>query len=277
VTFSLTGIVVRRGEHTDLDHIDLGGEAGTLCAVVGGDGAGKSTLLRTVVGAVPPDAGRVVTPARERLGYVPAGAGVYPDLSVEENLSFAATGYGVERAARETRITELLGATDLVAARGRLAGLLSGGMRQKLAFACAMLHRPELLVMDEPTTGLDPVSRSELWRLVSLAQAEGTAVLFATTYVEEAARADHVLVLDRGRALVAGSPDEVIRRLPGQVVRLAEPTSSVPSWRRGRVRHAWIATGAAPTGARTIDPDLEDAIIVKALAARLAALPEPLR
>ncbi|MEX2549956.1 MAG: ABC transporter ATP-binding protein [Nitriliruptoraceae bacterium] len=277
MTFSLEAVVVRRHARTDLDHVDLAGRAGSLSAVVGGDGAGKTTLLRTLVGALTPSAGQITTPARERIGYVPASSGVYPDLSVAENLRFSAAAFGSRGEGRDMRTRELLAATGLTDARDRLAGNLSGGMRQKLAFACAMLHAPDLLVMDEPTTGLDPMSRSELWRLVSIALGSGTAAVFATTYVEEAARADHVLVLDRGRTLVSDAPAQVIRDLPGQVVSLPGATPEHPSWRRGRVRHAWIATGPPPSEARAVEPDLEDAVIVKALAARMASLPEPLR
>jgi len=284
VTFSLEAIVVRRHGRTDLDRVDLAGDAGSLTAIVGGDGAGKSTLLRTLVGIVTPSDGFVFAPARERIGYAPAGSGSYPDLTVTENLRFSASAYGLHGDRLARRSEELLEATALTAARDRLARDLSGGMRQKLAFACAMLHDPDLLVMDEPTTGLDPVSRSELWRLVSIGLGHGTTAVFTTTYVEEAARADHVLVLDGGRALASGEPAEVIRNLPGEVVRLtdeavASPGTAAehPSWRRGRVRHAWIAAGVAPSGAMPIEADLEDAVIVKALAARMASLPEPLR
>jgi len=283
VTFSLESIVVRRHGRTDLDHIDLAGDVGSLTAVVGGDGAGKSTLLRTLVGIVTPSGGSVRTPPRDRIGYAPASSGVYPDLTVSENLRFSAAAYAVRGDRSTQRRRELLEATGLTGAEHRLAGHLSGGMRQKLAFACAMLHAPDLLVMDEPTTGLDPVSRSELWRLVSIALGSGTTAVFATTYVEEAARADHVLVLDRGRPLASGPPAEVIRTLPGEVVRLpgevvrpAGTAPEPPSWRRGRVRHAWIAAGVAPSGALPVEPDLEDAVIVKALAARMASFPEPL-
>jgi len=284
VTFSLDGIVVRRHSRTDLDRVDLAGEAGSLTAIVGGDGAGKSTLLRTLVGIVTPSEGSVFAPARERIGYAPAGSGSYPDLTVTENLRFSAAAYGLRGDRLSRRSEELLEATALTEARDRLGGNLSGGMRQKLAFACAMLHDPDLLVMDEPTTGLDPVSRSELWRLVSIALGHGTTAVFTTTYVEEAARADRVLVLDGGRALASGEPAEVTRDLPGEVVRLpdevvASPGTAPehPSWRRGRVRHAWVASGAAPRGARPVEADLEDAVIVTALAARMATLPEPLR
>lgn len=263
----LEDVVVRRRGHVGLAVPRVDFHPGTLTAIVGGDGAGKTTLLRVLVGAVAPTAGRVQAPPRDRIGYVSAGSGVYPDLTVDENLRWAAAAYRVRGITQTERIDRLVHATGLRAARYRLSHRLSGGMRQKLAFACAMVHQPELLVMDEPTTGVDPVSRSELWRLVSTAIAAGTTAVFATTYVDEAARADHVLVLDQGRQLVAGSPDQIRTAVPGRVVRLTAPVDGLPSWRRGRLRHAWVAHGAPPKGTTPLEADLEDAVIVAALAA----------
>lgn len=263
----LEDVQVRRQGRVALSGVSLETEPGRLVAVVGGDGAGKTTLLRALVGTVPVSSGRVHAPPRSRIGYLPAGSGVYDDLSVEENLRFAGAAYDLGSAQREARMSTLLEATGLSAARRRLAGRLSGGMRQKLAFACAMLHEPALLVMDEPTTGVDPVSRAELWRLVSTALAAGTAAVFATTYVDEAARADHVLVLEAGRPVAAGGPEQVRSGIPGRVVALAGPPGRLPSWRRGRVRHAWLADGAQPpSGATPVAADLEDAVVVAALA-----------
>lgn len=267
----LENAVVRRGGRTDLEATSLELRPETLTAVVGGDGAGKTTLLRVLVGAIAPSRGRVHAPPRERIGYVSAGSGVYPDLTVDENLRLAAAAYRVRGAAREERVNRLVEAIGLRAARHRLGQQLSGGMRQKLAFACAMVHEPDLLVMDEPTTGVDPVSRSELWRLVSTAVATGTAAVFATTYVDEAARADHVLILDRGRTLVAGAPEQIRTAVPGHVVRLTAPVKGLPSWRRGRRRHAWVPAGSPPDGATGLEADLEDAVIVAALAAETSA------
>lgn len=279
MTARLAGIELRRHGRRDLDGVDLAIDPGQLAAVVGGDGAGKTTLLRVLVGVVRPTAGTVEVPARERIGYVAADSGVYPDLTVEENLRFAAASYGVRGRRFEQRRQQLLDATALGSARHRLASQLSGGMRQKLAFACAMLHGPELLVMDEPTTGVDPVSRSELWSLVSGAVAEGTAAVFSTTYVNEAARADHVLVLDRGRVLTSGSPEHIRTTLPGRVIAVTTHAATVDhpgfvAWRRGRERHAWLAGGAPPDGATPVEPDLEDAVIVAALAAATSAWPQ---
>lgn len=264
----LERVLVRDRAHTRLHELTLGLGPGSLTAVVGGDGAGKSTLLGVLVGAVAPTSGRVHVPPRERIGFVSSAPGVYPDMTVEENLRFAGAGYDVRGRELAGRITELLEVTGLELARDRLASRLSGGMRQKLAFACAVLHRPRLLVMDEPTTGLDPISRADLWRLVSATLTSGAVVVFSTTYVDEAARADQVVVLDEGHAIAEGTPEEIRARLPGRVVRVDRPVEGVASWRRGRTRHAWIPSGAPPAGSISQTADLEDAVIVAALARR---------
>lgn len=266
-TAALHAAGVERHGATELAPVDLLVRPGTLTAVVGGDGAGKTTLLQVLVGAVAPTSGEVSTPPRDRIGYVSAGPGVHRDLSVDENLRFAGTAYGLRGDALDARIDELLATTGLGDARARLGGQLSGGMRQKLAFGCAVLHAPDLLVLDEPTTGVDPVSRAELWRLVSTAVARGAATVFSTTYVDEAERADHVVVLDRGRVLADGAPEAIRRAVPGRVVRTIGAPADHPSWRRGRTRHAWVADGPLPSRGERIEPDLEDAVVVAALAA----------
>ena len=161
--------------------------------MVGGDGAGKSTCLKTLVGLVRPQAGTVRRPAKERIGYVPATSGLYTDLTVQENLDFSAGAYRLPGRQRAQREQEMLERTGLAGVRTRLGGQLSGGMQRKLAVTLALLHSPDLLVLDEPTTGVDAVSRVELWRLISAAAAQGTAVVVATTYVNEAARAASVV------------------------------------------------------------------------------------
>lgn len=264
----LERVLVRDRAHARLHELSLSLDPGSLTAIVGGDGAGKSTLLGVLVGAVTPTSGRVHVPSRERIGYVSAAPGVYPDMTVEENLCFAGAGYDVQGRELAGRITQLLEVTELASARDRLASRLSGGMRHKLAFACAVLHQPQLLVMDEPTTGLDPISRADLWRLVSATLTRGAAVVFSTTYVDEAARADQVVVLDDGHVIARGTPEEIRARIPGRVVRVDGPVEGVASWRRGRARHAWIPSGAPPAGSTSQTADLEDAVIVAALARR---------
>ena len=212
--WGVSGLTVRYGRRTALDDVTLDVPAGAVTAVIGGDGAGKTTLLRALAGVARPTAGTVRSPARRRIGYVAGASGLYDDLSVAENVAFVAAAYGVRGAELEARLAELLERTGLDGIGDRLAGRLSGGMRQKLAFALAMLHRPELLILDEPTTGVDPVSRVELWRLIAGAAAGGAGVVVSTTYLDEAERAASVLLLDAGRVIAAGPPEAVAAALP---------------------------------------------------------------
>ena len=218
VPWGAEGISVSFGGLRALDQVSVAVRPGQVTAVVGGDGAGKTTLLRCVAGALAPAKGAVRRPGAQRIGYLPPSTGVYDDLSVAENLEFRSAVFGITGAAAGRQVGEYLERTGLAAARDRLAGQLSGGMRRKLGVIAAMLPEPELLVLDEPTTGVDPVSRADLWWLIARAAAGGAAVLMSTTYLDEAARAAHVLVLDAG----------------GPSPRAPRPRSSRPS--RGRSR-----------------------------------------
>ncbi len=269
--WGLERVSVRYGRHLALDRVSLGVGAGSVTAVVGADGAGKSTLLRTLVGAQAAVSGRVRRPAKRRIGYVSAGPGVYHDLTVDENLAFAARAYGVSGSRARARIDLLLEATALTEARRRLAGRLSGGMRQKLALAMAVIHEPELLVLDEPTTGVDPVSRAELWRLMAGLAAAGTGIALATTYVDEAERAASVLVLLRGRTLAAGTAASIVEGVPGELYRVDGPTRDPRAWRRGAEWRLWSPSGGASPDATLLVPDLEDALVMAQLSVELGA------
>ena len=294
-------LTVRYGARLALDRVGLEVPDGRITAVVGGDGAGKTTLLRALAGAVRPGGGSVRRPPARRIGYVSAGPAVYRDLTVDENLAFSGGAYGLGRDRLAQRAAELLQRTGLERARDRLGGQLSGGMRQKLALAMALLHEPDLLVLDEPTTGVDPVSRTELWRLLARAAAGGATVVIATVYLDEAARAAGVLVLDQGRTLLQGPPGELVAATPGTLLDApARPVQGLgagwASWRRGPRWRLWSPDGAAALvpaagplaaagppipgpgpfaaagppvpGAEPAVPDLEDAVIVASLAAR---------
>ncbi len=259
-------LVVRYGSRAALEGVALAIRPGTITAVVGGDGAGKTTLLRTLAGTVRPSAGAVRRPPDRAIGSMPAAGGVYPDLTADENLAFAGGAYGLRRAELLSRSGALLERTGLAGVRGRLAANLSGGMRQKLALAMAMLHEPALLILDEPTTGIDPVSRAELWRLIGGAAAAGAAIVFATVYLDEAERAGFVLALDAGLPLVAGTPEEIVNATPGVVVEAAERPPRETAWRRAGRWRWWSPDGRIPPGAAAAAADLEDAVIVAALA-----------
>jgi ABC-2 type transport system ATP-binding protein len=265
-TWGVEGLGVRYGARTALDGVTFEVAARSVAAVVGGDGAGKTSLLRALAGTLRPSAGTVRRPDDRRIGYVSAGPGVWADLTVEENLDFAGRAYGLGAARLRARTAALLERTGLGETRERLAGRLSGGMRQKLALAMALLHEPELLILDEPTTGVDPVSRVELWRLLAAAAADGAAVALATTYLDEAERAATVLVLDQGRALLAGTPEEVLAAVPGRVVETPARPHGLPAWRRGARWRAWSPDGSPLPGATEVAMDLEDAVVVAQLA-----------
>ncbi len=275
-----------------LDGVTIRAVPGVISAVVGGDGAGKTTLLRCLAGALAPDSGTVTGPGAQATGYFPASSGIYPDLTVAENLAFRATAYHMHGAAAARRAAELVEQAGLADARDRLAGQLSGGMRQKLGVIAAMLHRPDLLILDEPSTGVDPVSRSGLWLLITSAAADGAAVVLSTTYLDDAQRAGSVLVLDAGCQLASGSPDQIVADMPGSVVTVTvAPTGRQArlAWRRGGGWRVWCPPAGLTGGgtgselsavdvsdlgpARAAVPvaaDLQDAVTVAALARELA-------
>ncbi len=209
MSWGLWKVRVQVDGRTAIADVTLEVRPGTVVAVVGGDGAGKTTTLKVASGLLAPDAGTVRHPPRERIGVTLEVPGVYRDLTVDENVRFTADAYRMAHADRDRRARELLQRADLAEARQRLVANLSGGMRQKLAVVLALLHEPDLLVLDEPTTGVDPVSRAELWRLIGHAASEGAAVVMATSYLDEAERAAEVLVLIDGRPLLQGPPEEL--------------------------------------------------------------------
>jgi ABC-2 type transport system ATP-binding protein len=267
--WGLEDVRVTRGRNVALAGVTVPVEPSRVTVVVGGDGAGKSTCLAVLVGLLEPDAGIVRRPAKERIGYVPATAGLYADLTVQENLDFTADAYRLSGSERSRKADQIVEQVGLAGARHRLGGQLSGGMQRKLAVGLALLHSPEMLVLDEPTTGVDPVSRAELWRLISRAAVEGTAVAATTTYVNEAARAASVVLLEGGKVLASGSPEDILRSVPGALgtARGADrPTSR--SWRRGASWRVWAPTGRLPDGVQPVQPDFEDAVVVAALASQ---------
>ena len=266
MTYVVRSVAVRFGDTIALDDVSLEVEPGSIVAVVGGDGAGKTTLLRSLVGKVQLERGEVDAPSPEAIGYLPATAGSWPSLTVAQNMDFVGGIFGLSGKALVSRRDELLDRASLLDVVDRLASQLSGGMRRKLGFSMAMLHGPPLLVLDEPSTGVDPVSRVDLWRLVSEAAAAGAAVVMSTTYLDEAERAASLLALDGGRMLASGTLQEVLDSFGGAIARTATPHRRAWAWRRGRIYHEyWPATAEVPLDATAVIPDLEDVVIALSL------------
>jgi ABC-2 type transport system ATP-binding protein len=217
--------------------------AGELFGIVGPDGAGKTTLLRMLAGVLRPTEGDALVlgasltadpdAARRRLAYMAQRFGLYEDLTVRENIDFYADLYRVPRADRARRLERLYAFSNLGPFEDRLVGRLSGGMKQKAALCCALIHRPALLLLDEPTFGVDPISRRDLWLILHEMALDGMTIVLTTSYLDEAERCDRVLLLDRGRALAGGPPAMLLRGFRGRLV-------AVPAG-RDRQRRARIA------------------------------------
>lgn len=216
---------------TALNGVDLDLPAGSITALVGPDGAGKTTLLRLIAGLLRPDSGRIqvlgMDSVREAaaiqaaISYMPQRFGLYEDLSIQENLNLYADLHSVPATLRHQRFSRLLAMTGLAPFTARLAGKLSGGMKQKLGLACTLVRSPQLLLLDEPTVGVDPLSRVELWQIISqLIREEQLSVLVSTAYLDEAARCDQVCVLHEGKRLDCAPPAAIAARATGRCYRV---------------------------------------------------------
>jgi len=212
-----------------LRELSLTLEAGRTLGLIGPDGAGKTTAMRIACGLLSPDEGTArvagldcLTQARAMralLGYMPQRFSLYPDLTVDENLRFFAELHGITAVERRTRREKLLAFSRLEPFVKRRAGHLSGGMKQKLALACTLIHEPRLLILDEPTTGVDPVSRQEFWALLGELARGGMALWISTPYMDEALRCDEVQLLQLGRVIAQGPPAEIARAFPRRILR----------------------------------------------------------
>jgi ABC-2 type transport system ATP-binding protein len=218
----------RFGPLAAVDQLSFDVQAGEIFGLVGPDGAGKTTTLRMLAGVMTPDAGAITVAghdvvrdpegAKHDLSYMPQRFGLYEDLTVDENIRFYADLFGVARKRRDDHANELLAAGGLLEFRRRLAGKLSGGMKQKLGLVCALIHTPRVILLDEPTNGVDPVSRRDFWRILYSLIASGVAVLTSTSYLDEAERCHRVGLLYRGRMLFCDQPGELKRKFPGGVL-----------------------------------------------------------
>jgi drug efflux transport system ATP-binding protein len=231
----LSGLGKRFGKLRAVDELFFDVHPGEIFGLVGPDGAGKTTTLRMLAGVLRPDAGSAVVAgydvgrdpegAKHHLSYMAQRFGLYEDLTVDENIRFYADLFGVGKQEREQRAAELLQAAGLGEFRRRLAGNLSGGMKQKLGLVCSLIHTPKVILLDEPTNGVDPVSRRDFWRILYSLLAGGIAILVSTSYLDEAERCHRVGLLHQGRLLFSDKPDELKKRFPGEIlaVRAAEP------------------------------------------------------
>ena len=286
------------GPLTAVEELNLSVPRGELFGLVGSDGAGKSTTLRMLTGIMEPSGGealvlgtdmaRKADDVRGRIGYMSQRFGLYPDLSVLENLLFYADIQMISRRGRDARIEELLAFGKLGPFRDRAAGKLSGGMKQKLGLACALVHKPQVLFLDEPTNGVDPVSRRDFWRILYGLLAEGVTIFVATAYLDEAERCGRVGLMHRGRLLACDTPKGLKSLMEGGVLELSSsdprkavrllsgefPTGSValfgeklhlyaphPEEAGKRAAAALSAGGVQLSEVRAVEPTLEDLFV----------------
>lgn len=225
---SLQGLTRRFGDATAVDELTFDVAQGELFGVVGPDGAGKTTTLRMLAGVLRPSSGEAwiegievgsnPEAVKHHIAYMAQRFGLYEDLTVRENLDFYADLYRVPRAERPDRLERLYAFSRLEQFEDRLAGNLSGGMKQKLSLSCCLIHRPGVLLLDEPTFGVDPISRRELWLILHEMVAQGVTVIVSTSYLDEAERCDRVVLLDQGRTIALDDPRTLQASLDGTMV-----------------------------------------------------------
>lgn len=221
------------GAATALNGLTLEVNRSEIVGLIGPDGAGKSTAMRIACALIEPDGGSTriagydpVSQAhqvKEHIGYMPQRFSLYPDLSVIENLRFFADLYGVRDDDREKQERRLLQFSRLESFRNRRAGQLSGGMKQKLALACTLIHSPDVLILDEPTTGVDPLSRQEFWSILRELAASGKALLVSTPYMDEAGLCDRIALMYEGGTLAVGKPEDIPRLFPRKLIEITGP------------------------------------------------------
>ena len=286
------------GDVIAVDHLTLSVSAGEIFGLVGPDGAGKTTTMRLLASIMEPTSGeawvagyhvvREAEAVKEQIGYMSQRFGLYPDLTVMENVEFYADIYGVSRQRREEKIEQLLAFSNLTPFKKRLAGNLSGGMKQKLGLACALIHTPKVLFLDEPTNGVDPASRRDFWRILYQLLAEKVTIFVSTAYLDEAERCNRVALIHRGKLLACGTPDEVKKLMRGTIleVRATEPRTAAvllreklaadavglfgdrvhiltqaPDRATAQAKMVFAEAGLELLGIRPIEPALEDVFV----------------
>lgn len=295
----------RFGELTAVEGLTLTIAPGELFGLVGSDGAGKTTTMRMLCGIMDPTEGRARVLGRDtvreseaikaEIGYMSQRFGLYPDLTVLENIHFYADIYGIPRRGRDSTIDRLLAFSNLAPFRRRQAGNLSGGMKQKLGLACALIHTPRILFLDEPTNGVDPVSRRDFWRILYQLLREGVTIFVTTAYLDEAERCNRVGLIHQGRLLACDAPDRLKGLMRGTILEVRtdaarqaarilraglDGTTSVglfgdrvhvvteaPDRTRSAVEALMAREGLPLRGLRPIEPSLED-VFVSVLSAR---------
>jgi ABC-2 type transport system ATP-binding protein len=228
------GISKKHGATVALSSVSFAVEPGEMFGLIGPDGAGKTTLMRILASLIDPDEGEAwvlgfpvrsgAARVRETIGYMPQHFSLYSDLTVAENIRFFADLFGVSKAARVARTEELLEFSRLGPFVKRRAGALSGGMKQKLALSCALVHTPRVLVLDEPTTGVDPVSRRDFWDMLERLRAQGVTIVVSTPYMNEASLCRHMVFIHKGKILASGSVGEITALFRGTVFAVEGPS-----------------------------------------------------
>ncbi len=277
-----TGLTKAFGAVVAVRDLSLSIQTGEIYGIVGPDGAGKTPTMRLLTGSMDPTSGdafvvghHIVRDAeriKEEIGYMSQRFGLYPDLTVAENIHFYADIYGVPRKGREERVDELLAFSNMKPFKKRLAGNLSGGMKQKLGLVCALIHTPKVLFLDEPTNGVDPVSRRDFWRILYKLLKDGVTIVVSTAYLDEAERCTRVGLFHKGQLLAEGTPDQVKELMDGTIL---EVTAEKPRPAAAALRKAGVSPSVglfgdrihvvSPEPSRTI-PAIEAALTEQGLA-----------